>query len=433
MNIPIITLFVVFLLIAIRQVGNVKLAIWQIMLGGAILVMITGEITPYAAFHAINYDVIFFLFGMFIIGQATEDSGYLTHICNKFFGKVKSVDELVLAILFTMGLGSAVLMNDTIAIIGTPIMILLAKRNRISAKLLLLCLAFAITIGSVMSPIGNPQNFLVAMGGKMDNPFVTFFLYLFIPTTVNLFFTFFLLKLFYRDDFSIINIQADGEHIRHVRLSKVARTSLILVICLILVKVALAFMTLFVSIDFDFKLTYIALIGCAPVLVYRFMAKKQKYRFHILRKIDWFTLIFFASMFVLMESVWRTGFFQNLISNLSLDMTSIAVIMLISVIVSQLISNVPMVALFLPLIINAGAGSKEFIALAAGSTIAGNLFILGAASNIIIIQHAEKEKNSESITFLEFAKVGIPLTIINILVYLFFFWIIEQMPSFWFS
>jgi Na+/H+ antiporter NhaD/arsenite permease-like protein len=154
------------------------------------------------------------------------------------------------------------------------------------------------------------------------------------------------------------------------------------------------------------------------------MSKKKKYRFHILRKIDWCTLIFFASMFVLMESVWQTGFFQNLISTLSLDMTNIVVIMITSVIVSQLISNVPMVALFLPLIISAGAGSKELMALAAGSTIAGNLFILGAASNIIIIQHAEKENEGESITFLEFARVGIPLTIINMLVYLCFFWII---------
>jgi Na+/H+ antiporter NhaD/arsenite permease-like protein len=427
MIISIITLVVVFLLIAIRQIGSARLKIWQIMLGGAVIVILTGEITPLAAFHAINFDVIFFLFGMFIIGQATEDSGYLTHICYKFFGNVKSADKLVLAILFTMGIGSAVLMNDTIAIIGTPIMILLAKRNNISPKLLLLCLAFAITIGSVMSPIGNPQNLLVAMGGDsgdIGNPFITFLKYLFIPTVINLFFTYFLLKLFYKKEFSITNLQTNGEHIKHVRLAKVARISLILVICLILAKVALAFVNLFVNIDFDFQLTYIALVGCSPILIYRFMSKKKKYRFHILRNIDWCTLIFFASMFVLMESVWQTGFFQNLISNLSLNMTNIIVIMIISVIVSQLISNVPMVALFLPLIISAGAGSKELMALAAGSTIAGNLFILGAASNIIIIQHAEKENNGESITFLEFAKVGIPLTIINILVYLFYFWII---------
>ena len=119
MTISIITLVVVFLLIAIRQIGSAKLKIWQIMLGGAVIVILTREITPLAAFHAINFDVIFFLFGMFIIGQATEDSGYLTHICNNFFGKAKSVDKLILAILFTMGIGSAVLMNDTIAIIGT--------------------------------------------------------------------------------------------------------------------------------------------------------------------------------------------------------------------------------------------------------------------------------------------------------------------------
>jgi Na+/H+ antiporter NhaD/arsenite permease-like protein len=60
------------------------------------------------------------------------------------------------------------------------------------------------------------------------------------------------------------------------------------------------------------------------------------------------------------------------------------------------------------------------IALAAGSTIAGNLFILGAASNVIIIQNAEK-KAGETLTFLEFAKIGIPLTIINTLIYWFFF------------
>ncbi len=102
-------------------------------------------------------------------------------------------------------------------------------------------------------------------------------------------------------------------------------------------------------------------------------------------------------------------------------MTGIPVIMILSVEVSQLISNVPMAALFLPLMLSAGAGAKELMALAAGSTIAGNLFILGAASNIIIIQHAEKENHGESISFLEFAKAGIPLTIINMMVYLLFF------------
>ena len=128
MNISILVLVAVFFLIAVRQIGSARLKIWQIMLGGAVVVVLAGEISPLAAFHAIHFDVIFFLFGMFLIGQAAEDSGYVTHICHTFFRKVRSVDGLVLSILFTMGIGSAVLMNDTIAIIGTPIMLLLSKK-----------------------------------------------------------------------------------------------------------------------------------------------------------------------------------------------------------------------------------------------------------------------------------------------------------------
>jgi Na+/H+ antiporter NhaD/arsenite permease-like protein len=63
-----------------------------------------------------------------------------------------------------------------------------------------------------------------------------------------------------------------------------------------------------------------------------------------------------------------------------------------------------------------GAFTGTFMALAAGSTIAGNLTILGAASNIIIIQSCEKKSN-ETIFFWEFFRIGLPLTIINIAVY----------------
>lgn len=87
-----------------------------------------------------------------------------------------------------------------------------------------------------------------------------------------------------------------------------------------------------------------------------------------------------------------------------------------SVVLSQFISNVPLVALYLPMLNNLGATTKELMALAAGSTIAGNLSILGAASNVIIIQNAEK-KAGETLTFWEFVKIGVPVTIINVFVY----------------
>jgi Na+/H+ antiporter NhaD/arsenite permease-like protein len=118
-------------------------------------------------------------------------------------------------------------------------------------------------------------------------------------------------------------------------------------------------------------------------------------------------------MFVLMDAVWISGSFQSLLAGSKADLASIPTILAFSVLLSQLISNVPLVALCQPLLVN--PSSQALMALAAGSTIAGNLFILGAASNVIIIQNAEK--SGETLTFLEFARVGVPLTVLNVLVY----------------
>ena len=117
-----------------------------------------------------------------------------------------------------------------------------------------------------------------------------------------------------------------------------------------------------------------------------------------------------------MESVWEMGFLQSLIADLQLDFNSAGVVMVVNVLLSQLISNVPMVALCLPMLSHLGAATEEMMALAAGSTIAGNFSILGAASNIIIIQNAER-KEVKTPTFWGYARIGIPMTVVNVAVY----------------
>jgi Na+/H+ antiporter NhaD/arsenite permease-like protein len=406
MIIPIVTLIAVFLLIALRHLLPRKLEIWQIMLGGALAVLLTGQISPKDAAASIDLDVMLFLFGMFVVGRALEESGYLAHLSYRLFRRAKSVDSLILSILFVMGFLSALLMNDTVAIIGVPIMLLLARKHGIDSKLLLLTLAFSVTIGSTMSPIGNPQNLLIAVKGNLGDPFTTFLKFLFLPTVLNLFLAFLLLKLFHRGQFRRRGIEHSQEPIKDRQLAALSKASLALIFVLIFLKVfAVAFMP-----RLDFRLTFIALASAAPVLLF------SRRRLEILRKVDWHTLVFFAAMFVLMQSVWLTGFFQSLVENSGLSILSIEMILLMGVLLSQLISNVPLVALYLPLLLQAGAGTREMVALAAGSTIAGNLTILGAASNVIIIQNAER-RTGESLTFFDFLKVGAPLTLLNVAVY----------------
>ncbi|MCX8092934.1 MAG: SLC13 family permease, partial [Candidatus Goldbacteria bacterium] len=322
---PVVILFIVFLLIAIRQIGNIKLQIWQIMLGGALSVLLSGSISPKKAIDAINMDVILFLFGVFIIGQALEESGYLAHLTYKFFKKAKNLNTLLLMILFVMAIASAILMNDTLAIIGTPVMLALAKNHKTSPKALLLALAFAITIGSVMSPIGNPQNLLIALNSNINNPFIVFFKYLALPTFINLFITFFIIKIFYKDNFHKDILKHSQEPIKNKNLALLSKISLILIIILIFIKI---FIVIF-KLNIEIKLTYIALISAMPIILF------SSKRFLVLKKIDWATLVFFASMFVLMQSVWDTGFFQQFINS---KIISIPTIFLSSVIISQFIS-----------------------------------------------------------------------------------------------
>jgi Na+/H+ antiporter NhaD/arsenite permease-like protein len=406
MIIPLVTLAAVFLLIAIRQLGSIRVQIWQAMLIGAVVVLVTGQIGIGAACHSINMDVMLFLFGMFVVGHGLEESGYLSHLSYKYFKRARTRDSMLLMVLFGAGITSAILMNDTLAIIGTPVVLLLAKKHDMSPRLLLLALAFAVTVGSVMSPIGNPQNLLIALHGNVQTPFVTFLTFLLIPTIVNILAIFLFLKKFYPDDFHETELKHSQEPIRDHELAVLSRLSLRIAVLLVIAKIVTAPFGL----GMEFRLSHIALAACLPIVV------GSSRRWQVLRGIDWHTLVFFGAMFVLMESVWQTGFFQDLIQRTGVNIASTEIILGVSILLSQFISNVPLVALYLPLLQHAGAGTAELMALAAGSTIAGNMFILGAASNVIVIQNAEKRAGA-TISFLEFAKVGVPLTAVNTAVY----------------
>jgi Na+/H+ antiporter NhaD/arsenite permease-like protein len=346
-----------------------------------------------------------FLFGMFIVGEALAESGYLAYLAHRFFSRAKNTGQLVAAILLGMGFLSALLMNDTLAIIGTPLMLGLAASFRIRPRLLLIALAFAITTGSVMSPIGNPQNLLVAVNSGMLSPFVTFAVFLIVPTLLSLGIAYGVLRFVYREDFAAREFVHEPPAACDPRMTTLVKCSLAILLTLAGANIIAS---LFGGPLF-FTLPLIALLAAAPILVF------SPYRLGIIRKIDWPTLIFFAAMFVLMAAVWETRFFQSFVSNTMVS--SVPMILALSVVISQFISNVPFVALFQPMIMQAGGTTSHLMALAAGSTIAGNLTILGAASNVIIIQNAEKQ--GETISFLEFAKVGVPLTLLQIAV----FWI----------
>lgn len=409
MPIAIYILIATLLAIAFRKVINLAIPIWAIMTIGALAALLLRQITPMQATSAIDPEVMFYLFGIFFIAQAAELCGYLEQLTDRLFNYTDTGKRALLITIFVLGLSSALLMNDTIAIIGTPILIQLCKSNKQLLKPLLLSLAFAITTGSVLSPIGNPQNLLIAVKGNMTSPFSDFIMGLGIPTLINLVITFLLIFLVYRKALNQTITKPTPVKIKDTRTAGLVKISFALMLILIFAKIINDSLHTFLHINFS----WIALIAALPIILF------STTRLTILKKLDWGTLLFFANTFILMQSVWDSGFFQNAIEKSHLIINHIPVILTVSVILSQFISNVPLVTLYLPLLTHYAAPQSHLLTLAAGSTIAGNLSILGAASNIIILQNSEK-RGEAAFGFFDFIKIGVPLTLINIFVYAIF-------------
>jgi Na+/H+ antiporter NhaD/arsenite permease-like protein len=419
-----IAFFLVYTLIAVRRIKSIVVPSWVAMLIGALLMLSLQVISIDEAYNAIKFDVILFLLGMFIVVSALEVSGVLHSITLKLLGYAKSTDRLILLILVVMGTLSAFLMNDTIALVATPIILGIAKTG-IDPKPLLITLAFAVTIGSAMTPIGNPQNFLIAVESGMRAPMLEFLRYLALPTLANYIVTYYILRLYFRrgNGKSIIinNKNSNDDNITHAhthtnkvdyrlsRISKVIAGLMLLMFFIVSITEALGY-------NMHINMSHVAVIGALAVI-----ALANGNRIRILRNVNYGIIILFIAMFVFMHGLEKVGVISIISSTMQLNTDSILSIVSASVILSQFMSNVPFVA-FYTKVMHAngfdGSDVKEWVALAGASTLAGNLTLLGAASNLIILEAAAKSRYT--FTFLEFFKIGSIVTGANIAILLLF-------------
>lgn len=409
MNISLIILSLVLLAIMCRKFFAIHLPVWMIMLIGAIAILATGQISLANAWRAIDWNIIGYLIGVFILGQALEESGYLMKMGAFLFAVANRPFLLLLLIFITQGIASAFLMNDTIAIVMAPLLLAVAKHSNIPPKILLLSLAYAVSIGSVMSPVGNPQNLLIAINGQLSQPFVDFFSVLALPTLINLIIGAVFVYIYFHKSIKSCQIserpQASFDIIP--ALTRITQCSMAIFVMLIAVKITLT--VLHASINMPFFM--IALIAAAPIVFF------SKQRVSIILKMDWATIIFFMALFIVVESVWDSHVIQHVLSHAQIDLSKTSNILIISALFSQFISNVPLVALYLPMLTHAGhPATSAMLALAVGSTVAGNFLIIGAASNIIIIQKAERLRY-HGINAIEFMLLGIPLGLLNLIIY----------------
>ncbi len=390
------------------------------MMTGAVIVLLLGPISLQDAYHAVNLDVIFFLLGMFSLVAAMDLSGLLEYLTIRMLGLAKTPQRAFAIVLFGMSALSAFLVNDTLALVATPIMIGLARQMRVRANVLLITLAMGVTIGSALTPVGNPQNLLIALSSGISNPLFDFLYFLLPPTLLSLLAAYAILRIYFRKD--LANSSLDGfladpkKVITDVGLARLsAAAAAITAIGFLAVSSARV-----LGIQGNFNLGTVSLIGAIMV----FLGSQR--RREILRSVDWGVVMFFISLFIVMEAFWQSNALQNLMQylpsiNPGNSKASVGPILVTSLLLSQLMSNVPFVAVYIRVMQAAGFSGgdvRAWTALAGASTFAGAFTLLGAASNIIILEEAESR--GAGFGFFEFAKVGLIVTApIMIILFLF--------------
>jgi Na+/H+ antiporter NhaD/arsenite permease-like protein len=395
---------------------------WIIFLAGAFVMVASGVLPAAGASEALstNLPTLLFLFSLFVLAAGLEQSGVLEHVARWVLGRARNPADLPFVLFVALGVVSAFIVNDALVLVGVPLLFAISRKMRIPAPPLLLTLAFSVSVGSVLTPFGNPQNLLVSLGAGLTAPISTFLRYLLIPTFVNLL----LGGLYVRRVFGPAVAQRVGGAGPPTRVpffphgpwgDRLLRFPTVVVFPITLLVMITLDVTSSVSHGPVVPLYAVALGGAIVALAL------SPGRSELFARVDWTILVLFGSLFVVVAAVVNAGLLSALVSVLPFpgpgQPSALAAVIAASVGGSQLVSNVPWVALQIPIMhaVGYGAGTPwAWVALAAGSTLAGNVTLLGAASNLIIVGQAERA--GVLISLRQFVKFGAPLAAMTILV-----------------
>jgi len=407
------SLLLIYLIVSlIVRSRRARIPIWALMSSSAFITVLTGLVSSDEIARVIDWQVILFLIGMFSIVALADSSGLLNYVALKWVSYFKSRLALIVASSILFGVLAAFAVNDTIALMGPPLAFYISKTSGLPLSFMFILLAFSLTIGSVMTPMGNPQNVLIAIGSGINAPLITFLWYLTVPTLVNLIITSIVLSRL----FGVRNLKIEigfipEEHIKNLRDAILGGVGMVLVACILLINDILSI----------HGQPHIRAYGFIPFIIASVLYMLSSNPREVLKHIDWGTIVFFITMFITMEGIWKTGLVKELILLIPSigngTLGRLANITLASILFSQLLSNVPFAKFYLEYLKAASFATQvEWITLAMATTVAGNLTLLGAASNIIIIEYLEGHYGT-TISFKEFFKYGSIVTILNVIVY----------------
>lgn len=303
---------------------------------------------------------------------------------------VRHPAAMLVAVVFTSGLLSALFVNDTICLVFTPILIEIAQLRRHRPLPYLLALATASNIGSVATITGNPQNMLI--GSLSGLSYAEFSASLAPVALVGLTLDAAILYWLFRKDLVPNPVEPMGRGPKPIH--RAMMTKALLVSAGVLAGFVLGY-----------EPALVAISAAAVLLITRRVHPEKLYG-----KVDWDLLMLFIGLFVVIAGVERVGLVDRLFAYLQpLGIQTTLGLTLVATGLSNLISNVPAVMLFKSLIPTWTDPNASWLTLAMASTLAGNLTLLGSIANLIVLHGARRQ--GITISFWDYTRVGLPVTL----------------------
>ena len=398
---PIAVLIAVAVLLAVRRIRGRTLPAWAVALAGALIVVAAGGVSPADAVGAIDWGVLGTLAALFVVGTGLGRS----RLADEALARVDRLPlstPIIGALLVGIAVLAALVTNDAVAVVGAPFLVRLAERRGLSPEPLLIMLMAGVTTGAVPSPLGSPQNLLIAASPELGSPFTNFLFYLGPPTLIGLGAVLVLLRLAYP---GLVDAPPSSAPAELPAVDGGRRDLPLLLSLLVLGVLVLAgIVTGLIGGLPPLPPFAVALAAAAPLLL---LGPDRR---GLVAGVDWRTLLLFAGLFVMTAGVRGSGLVE---ASFGAAAGSTAVLMAAAVIGSQVVSNVPLVAIALPFV--EPHGTSALMALAAGSTIAGHLTLLGAASNLIVVESAGRM--GATVRTRAFTGIGLALVLVQGLCY----------------
>jgi Na+/H+ antiporter NhaD/arsenite permease-like protein len=387
---------------------------------GAVAAILLGVVTQEAGFGAVDWNVIFLLFGMMVIAGVLRRTGVFGWLAVRTVRLARG-DPLVILLLLAgiTALLSAFIDNVTTIVLLVPVTLYIATTLRLSPIPFVLAEVLASNIGGTATLIGDPPNILI--GSAAGLTFVDFLLNL-TPVIVLVFIvSAAALAVVFRGQMTVapevreaVLAIDDSEFITDRRLLRLS-----------LVVLALTIVGFLVAAVIHQQPATIALLGAAVLLLVARLEPAE-----LIREVDWSTLLFFVGLFVVIEGLVATGVIAAVGTGLA-EMTggdqavTTLGLLWVSGFASALVDNIPYTATMIPVVHQLGtsglATEPLWWALSLGACLGGNATIVGASANVVAANALVRA--GHPISFWRFLRIGGMVALISLLISSAYVWV----------